>query len=102
MELYIKLNIHTTGTITIKNTRKKLYNYMIPDCEKEYIKEYLLKYKDTTVFYSSKPYTPEIKSYMIYIKATNLLAFDVNFDGKINYLDSDKIANHINKSKLFW
>ena len=71
MELYIKLNVHTEGTITIKNTRKKLYNYMLVDCNKDYIKEYLLKHKDSTVFCSAKRYAPELKSYMICIKATN-------------------------------
>ena len=71
MELYRKLNIHTTGSITIKSTRKKLYNYMLTDCAKEYIKEYLRKNKNATVFVSEKQYAPEIKSYMICIKATN-------------------------------
>ena len=93
MELYIKLNIHTTGTITIKNTRKKLYNYMIPDCEKEYIKEYLLKYKDTTVFYSSKQYAPEIKSYMICIKATN---FDKHASNEDKETFEKQRANFLN------
>ena len=71
MELYRKLNVHTTGTITIKNTRKKLYKYMLVDCKKEHIKEYLLNNKNATVFISSKQYAPEIKNYMIATKATN-------------------------------
>ena len=71
MELYLNLNVHTTGTITIKNTRKKLYNYMLTDCSKDNIKKYLLKYKDTTVFCSAKSYAPELKNYMVCIKATN-------------------------------
>ena len=71
MRTYINLNVHTTGTITIKNTRKKLYNYMLVDCKKEHIKEYLRKNKNATVFVSAKQYAPELKSYMICIKATN-------------------------------
>lgn len=71
MELYLNLNVYATGAITIKNTRKKLYNYFLVDCNKEHIKNYLLKCKDATVFRSGKQYAPEIKSYMIAIKATN-------------------------------
>lgn len=71
MELYSNLNVYATGEITIKNTRKKLYNYFLVDCSKEHIKNYLLKCKDATIFCSAKRYAPEIKSYMIAIKATN-------------------------------
>ena len=71
MTLYKKLNVHTTGAITIKNTRKKLYNYMLVDCSIGVIKEYLLTDKKATVFCSSKQYAPEIKNYMIAIKASN-------------------------------
>ena len=67
----MNLNVHTTGTITVKNTRKKLYNYLLVDCSKDHIKEYLLKHKNATVFVSAKQYAPELKSYMICIKATN-------------------------------
>ena len=65
------LNAYSDGVITIKNTRKKLYNYILVDCSKENIKEYLLNHKNATVFISSKQYAPEIKSYMIATKATN-------------------------------
>lgn len=65
------LNAYSDGVITIKNSRKKLYNYILVDCSKENIKEYLLKHKNTTVFISSKQYAPEIKSFMIATKATN-------------------------------
>lgn len=82
MRLYKKLNVHTEGSITIKNTRKKLYNYMLVDCNKEVIKEYLLKHKDATVFYSSKQYAPEIKNFMIAIKATNFDKHATNEDKK--------------------
>jgi hypothetical protein len=71
MELYSNLNVYATGAITIKNTRKKLYNYFLVDCSKDDIKKYLLKCKDATVFCSAKRYAPEIKSFMICIKATN-------------------------------
>lgn len=71
MKLYLKLNVHSTGSITIKNTRKKLYNYMLTDCSKEHVKEYLLKHKNATVFVSAKQYAPELKSFMIATKATN-------------------------------
>ena len=71
MELYNKLNVYATGAITIKNTRKKLYNYMLVDCNKDHIKDYLLKHKNATVFCSAKQYAPELKSFMICIKATN-------------------------------
>ena len=65
------LNFYSSGSIIIKNTRKKLYNYVLTDCSKEEIKAYILKHKNTTVFISSKQYAPEIKSYMIATKATN-------------------------------
>jgi hypothetical protein len=71
MRLLSNLNVYATGAITIKNTRKKLYNYFLVDCGKDDIKNYLLKCKDATVFRSGKQYAPEIKSYMIAIKATN-------------------------------
>ena len=65
------LNFYSSGSIAIKNTRKKLYNYVLTDCSKEQVKTYLLNHKDTTVFISAKQYAPEIKSYMIATKATN-------------------------------
>ncbi len=66
-----KLNFYSSGSITIKNTRRKLYNYMLTDCSKENIKEYLLKHKNASIFISSKQYAPEIKRFMIVTKATN-------------------------------
>ena len=80
MELYRKLNVHTEGSITIKNTRKKLYNYMLVNCNKEIIKEYLLKHKNATVFLSRKQYAPEIKNFMICTKATNFCKHANNKD----------------------
>ena len=65
------LNAYSDGVITIKNTRKKLYNYILTDSSKEEIKGYLLNHKNATVFISSKQYAPEIKSFMICTKATN-------------------------------
>ncbi len=65
------LNVYSDGAITIKNTRKKLYNYILTDSSKEIIKDYLLKHKNTTIFISAKQYAPEIKSFMIATKATN-------------------------------
>ena len=65
------LNDYSDGVITIKNTRRKLYNYILTDCSKEEIKAYLLKHKKATVFISSKQYAPEIKSFIIATKATN-------------------------------
>ena len=65
------LNVYSDGVITIKNTRKKLYNYILTDSSKEHIKEYLLKHKNASIFISSKQYAPEIKRFMIITKSTN-------------------------------
>lgn len=65
------LHAYSYGSITIKNTRKKLYNYILTNSSKEIIKDYLLKHKSATVFISAKQYAPEIKNYMIATKATN-------------------------------